>query len=173
MSTNHFQSQSYRTSQIVIYDLPGTEIEKDFEVAFSKQQEEWTYVAALLLALIAMNTTVFSVTSDSEFQVTSSSRLTVATSAITSGLGLICLGQYVFFTFSARIPMLCLVVSSMWLLAFVGIMAYVISADAVLVVSIFVGAGMTAQVWVFAAYWCAEESGARSEDSVQRKVLTW
>ncbi|KAK0197611.1 hypothetical protein F5146DRAFT_1016171 [Armillaria mellea] len=170
-------------SSFTIYrELKCAKLEKDFEVAFSKQQEEWTYVAALLLAVIAVNTAVFSLTPDSQFEVTSSSRLTVAASAITSGLGLVCnvwfisryrfcptstltqrsldlFGTYFFFAFSARIPMLCLVVSSMWLLAFVGIMAYVISADVVLVVGVFVGAGMTAQVWVFVAYWCARKVG--------------
>ncbi|SJK96885.1 uncharacterized protein ARMOST_00133 [Armillaria ostoyae] len=170
-------------SSFTIYrELKCAKFENDFEAAFSKQQEEWTYVAGLLLALIAVNTAVFSVTPDSQFGVTSSARLTVAASAITSGLGLVCdvwfisryrfgpistltqrsldlFGTHFFFAFSARIPMLCLVVSSMWLLAFIGIMAYVISSDVVLVVGIFVGAGMTAQVWVFVAYWCARKVG--------------
>ncbi|KAK0227524.1 hypothetical protein IW262DRAFT_1345670 [Armillaria fumosa] len=168
-------------SSFTIYrELKCAQLEKDFEVAFSKQQEEWTYVAALLLALIAVNTAVFSVTPDSQLEVTSSAQLTIAASAMTSGLGLVCdvwfisryrfgptstltqrsldlFGTYFFFAFSARIPMLCLVVSSMWLLAFLGIMAYVISPDVVFIVGIFVGGGMTAQVWAFVAYWCARK----------------
>ncbi|KAK0209961.1 hypothetical protein DFS33DRAFT_1289500 [Desarmillaria ectypa] len=166
-------------SSFTIYrELKCAKLENDFEAAFAKQQEEWTYVAALLLALIAVNTAVFSVTPDSQFEVTSSARLTVATSSITSGLGLVCdvwfisryrfshtstltqrsldlFGTYFFFSFSARIPMLCLLVSSMCLLAFLGIMAYVVSSDIVLIVGVCVGVGMTGQVWVFVAYWCA------------------
>ncbi|KAK0471316.1 hypothetical protein IW261DRAFT_1570783 [Armillaria novae-zelandiae] len=168
-------------SSFTIYrELKCAKLEEDFEAAFLKQQDEWTYVAALLLALIAVNTAVFAVTPDSQFSVTSSAQLTIAASAITSGLGLVCdvwfisryrfgststltqrsldlFGTYFFFAFSARIPMLCLVVSSMWLLAFLGIMAYVVSPDVVLVVGVFVAGGMTAQVWVFVAYWCARK----------------
>ncbi|KAK0229378.1 hypothetical protein EDD85DRAFT_852932 [Armillaria nabsnona] len=170
-------------SSCTIYrELKCAKLENDFENAFSKQQEEWTYVAALLLALIAVSTAVFAVTPDSEFKVTSYARLPIAVSAITSGLGLVCdfwfisryrfsststltqrsldlFGTHFFFAFSARIPMLCLVVSSIWLLAFLGIMAYVVSSDVVLVVGIFVGAGMTAQIWVFVLYWCARKVG--------------
>ncbi|KAK0475651.1 hypothetical protein EDD18DRAFT_194869 [Armillaria luteobubalina] len=170
-------------SSFTIYqELKCAKLEKDFEAVFSKQREEWTYVAALLLALIAVNTAVFSVTPDSQFEVTSSARLTIAASAMTSGLGLLCdvwfisryrfgptstltqrsldlFGTHFFFAFSARIPMLCLVVSSMWLLAFVGIMAYAVSPDVVFIVGVFVGVGMTAQVWVFVVYWCVRKVG--------------
>ncbi|KAK0197633.1 hypothetical protein F5146DRAFT_1016262 [Armillaria mellea] len=142
-------------SSFTIYrELKCAKLEKDFEVAFSKQQEEWTYVAAfaLMIASHSVNTAVFSVTSDSEFQVTSSSRFTVAASAITSGLGLVC---NVWFISRYRFGP----TSYSYATAFVGIMAYVISADVVLVVGIFVGAAMTAQIWAFGVYWCARKVG--------------
>ncbi|KAG7439947.1 uncharacterized protein BT62DRAFT_650394 [Guyanagaster necrorhizus] len=178
-----FNLAEHLISSITIYrELKCAKLEKDFEAAFSKQQEEWTYVAALLLALIAVNTAVFSVTPDPQFEVTSPARSTVAASAVTSGFGLVCdiwfisryrfghtstltqrsldlFGTYFFFSVSARIPMLCLLISSVCLLAFLGITVYVVSSEIVLVVAIFVGVGMTAQVWVFAAYWCARRVG--------------
>ncbi|KAK0440654.1 uncharacterized protein EV420DRAFT_1650407 [Desarmillaria tabescens] len=166
-------------SAFTIYrELKCARLEKDFEAAFGKQQEEWTYVAGLLLALIAVNTAVFAITPDSQFAVSSPARLTVAASATTSGLGLVCdiwfisryrfgptstltqrsldfFGTYFFFAFSARIPMICLLASSVWLLVFLGIMACVVSVDVVLVVGVIVGLGMTAEVWVWVVYWCA------------------
>ncbi len=53
-------------------------------------------------------------------------------------------------------------------LAFLGIMVYVISSDIVLVVGVFVGAGMTAQIWVFVLYCCVRKVGHGL-----RMMLTW
>ncbi|KAK0440178.1 uncharacterized protein EV420DRAFT_1279281, partial [Desarmillaria tabescens] len=169
-------------------ELKCARLEKDFEQAFGKQQEEWTFaglvgrlfcfVLIAELTLVLVNTAVFAITPDSKFTVPSSARLTVAASATTSGLGLVCdiwfISRYrfgptstltqrsldlfrthFFFAFSARIPMICLLVSSVWLLVFLGIMACVVSVDVVLVVGLIVGLGMTAEVWVLVGYWCA------------------
>ncbi|KAK0440181.1 uncharacterized protein EV420DRAFT_1486009 [Desarmillaria tabescens] len=166
----------------IYQELKCAKLEKDFEVAFGKQQEEWTYVAGLLLALvlIAVNTAVFATTPDSQFAVSSSARLTIAASATAFGFGLICdvwfisryrfgptstltqrsldlFGTYFFFAFSARIPMICLLVSSVWLLVFLGIMACMVSVDVVLVVGVIVGLGMTVEVWVWGGVLVCEE----------------
>ncbi|KAL0566327.1 hypothetical protein V5O48_015691, partial [Marasmius crinis-equi] len=60
------------------------------EKVYTRLQMEWTYVAGLLVALAAVDTAVFAISSDSLFAISSYARPLVATASVCSGCGIVC-----------------------------------------------------------------------------------
>ncbi|KIL71154.1 hypothetical protein M378DRAFT_154629 [Amanita muscaria Koide BX008] len=152
--------------------------DSQFEKVFCRLQQEWTYVGGLLVALAALNTAAFSLGRGSIFKVDEWCQCAVAASAISTGLGIACdtwflfrytwadldtfrrrakdlFDSYFFFCLSARVPALCMVISGVSLMLFLGLVAYEAWPQAVLVISFFIGLMMTLQFLAFTAHWCA------------------
>ncbi|RDB24425.1 hypothetical protein Hypma_008469 [Hypsizygus marmoreus] len=158
-------------------EMKAATLDSHFEQVFSRLQTEWTYVGGLLVALAAVSTAVFAISTDSMFVVQSYARIAIAASSVASGLGIACdawfllrynwadlhtfinrardlYSSYFFFCLSARVPALCLFVSALSLMAFLGLVAFEVWPLGVLVTCFIVGLVMTLQFLVFGAHWC-------------------
>ncbi|THU85448.1 hypothetical protein K435DRAFT_843269 [Dendrothele bispora CBS 962.96] len=139
-----------------------------FEQVFKRLQMEWTYIGGLLVALAAVNTAVFAIGSDAIIQVNKYAISFVAASSVFTGLGIVCnawfflryawcdldtflvrsrdiYSTHIFFSISARIPALCLFLSSLTLLGFLALTAYAAWPTGVIVVCFLVGVVMGLQ----------------------------
>jgi hypothetical protein len=70
--------------------------ESHFEKVFYRLQQEWTYVGGLLVALAALNTGAFSLSTNSIFRVDKWCQCAIATSSISTGLGIACDAWFLF-----------------------------------------------------------------------------
>ncbi|KAF8642056.1 hypothetical protein AX14_009761 [Amanita brunnescens Koide BX004] len=153
-------------------------LDSHYEKVFHRLQQEWTYVGGLLVALAALNTGAFSLTTNSIFRIDPWCRSAVATSSIATGLGIACdtwflfrynwtdlqtfirrakdlFDSYFFFSLTSRVPALCMLISGMSLMLFLGLVAYEAWPQAVLVISFVIGLIMSLQFLAFTAHWCA------------------
>ncbi|KAF8163851.1 hypothetical protein B0H34DRAFT_341343 [Crassisporium funariophilum] len=64
--------------------------------------------------------------------------------------------SYFFFALSARVPALCMFISALSLMGFLGLVAFEAWPQGVIVVCFVVGVVMSLQFLVFGAHWCAE-----------------
>ncbi|KAK7461386.1 hypothetical protein VKT23_008564 [Stygiomarasmius scandens] len=142
-----------------------------FEKVFQRLQMEWTYIGGILVALAAVDTAIFAIGSDAIIHVNSSAISFVAVSSVFTGLGIVCdawfflryawcdldtfldrsLDLYstrIFFSLSARIPALCLLLSALALLGFLIITAYSAWPNGVIAVCFLVGFVMGLQFFV-------------------------
>ncbi|KAJ7918140.1 hypothetical protein B0H13DRAFT_301243 [Mycena leptocephala] len=123
-------------------------------------KSEWLNVGRLLLALAAVDMSLFTIDSQSLFQVDVLEKKAVAASSVGTGLGLLCdlwfygryyrlqpgvflscardtvYGSYIFFSLSARLPSLGALISLLALVTFVGSVAYRTLAAFVIVLAI-------------------------------------
>lgn len=150
--------------------------ETHYERAFSRQQMEWTYVGGLLTAMAAVDTAVFSISPDTLFVINPIARSFIALSSTACGLGIFCdawfifrynfvpldtarvrsrdmFGSYFFFSLQARVPIICMLMSGMSLMGFLGVVAWSVWPTGLLVLSFLVGVLMTLQFLVFGAWW--------------------
>lgn len=150
--------------------------ETHYERAFSRQQLEWTYVGGLLTAMAAVDTAVFSISPGTLFVVSPIARSFIALSSTACGLGIFCdvwfifrynfvpldtarvrsrdmFGSYFFFSLQARVPIICMLMSGMSLMGFLGVVAWSVWPTGLLVMSFLVGVLMTLQFLVFGAWW--------------------
>ncbi|KAK0220466.1 hypothetical protein IW262DRAFT_1026537 [Armillaria fumosa] len=150
--------------------------ETHYERAFSRQQLEWTYVGGLLTAMAAVDTAVFSISPDTLFVISPIARSFIALSSAACGLGIFCdvwfifrynfvpldtarvrsrdmFGSYFFFSLQARVPIICMLISGVSLMGFLGIVAWSVWPTGLLVLSFLVGVLMTLQFLVFGAWW--------------------
>jgi hypothetical protein len=77
--------------------------------------------------------------------------------------------SYFFFALCSRMPAICMLISTFALMAFLGLVAFEVWPQGVLVVSFFVGIIMSLQFLVFGAHWCANklvEGGRKSKEGV-------
>lgn len=155
-------------------ELRSVRLEDQYEPIFRRQLSEWTYVGGCLIALASVDAAVFAIGSDSLFEITPVARSLIATSSTSSGLGIVCTAwfifrynfaptpvistrardifdSYFFFALSARMPVVCMLISGGALMVFLVIVAWESYPEGVLVVSGFVGMMMTLQflVWGF------------------------
>ncbi|KAF9548083.1 hypothetical protein CPC08DRAFT_823567 [Agrocybe pediades] len=157
-------------------ELASACCDDDFARVFGRLQHEWTFIGGLLVALAAVDTAVFSISPDSIFTVDSYARSAIAASSIASGLGIACdawflfrynwaelqtfiirardvFDSYFFFALSARVPALCMFISSLSLMVFLGVVAFEAWPQGVLFVSFFVGIIMTLQFLAYGVHW--------------------
>ncbi|KAG6808686.1 hypothetical protein H0H92_003248 [Tricholoma furcatifolium] len=128
-------------------ELKAARLDSQYEKVFTRLQLEWTYVGGLLVAIAAVCTAVFAIAPGSFFNVDSFARDAIAASSIASGLGIACdswfllrytwadlhtfihrardvYSSYFFFALSARVPALCLFISALTLMIFMGLVAF-------------------------------------------------
>ncbi|KAF8630696.1 hypothetical protein AX15_002770 [Amanita polypyramis BW_CC] len=178
----------------VYREMKEAVLESHYEKVFTRLQQEWTYVGGLLVALAALNTGAFSLSANSIFRIDPWCRSAIATSSISTGLGIACdtwflfrynwtdlqtfitrakdvFDSYFFFSLSARVPALCMVLSGISLMVFLGIVAYGAWPGAVLVISFLIGVIMTLQFLAYTAHWCATKivQGGRAGS---RRIIT-
>jgi len=177
-------------------ELKEANTDSHFERVFVRLQLEWTYIGGLLVALAAVNTAVFSIAPGSLFMVDVYAKGAIAASSISSGLGIACdawfllrynwadlhtfiarardlYGSYFFFSLSSRVPALCMFISALTLMGFLGLVAFNAWPQGVIAVCFLVGIVMSLQFLVFGAHWCATrvvEGGKASTRGVVRVV---
>lgn len=128
-----------------------------------------------LCALAAVNTAVFALSPDTIFAVNTYAKSAIALSSIASGVGISTdawfllrynwiesttfvtrardvYGKYIFFSISSRVPTLCMFISSLALMAFLGIVAFNAWPQAVLAFCFLVGVVMTLQFLVYGVH---------------------
>ncbi|KAK0458068.1 uncharacterized protein EV420DRAFT_411252 [Desarmillaria tabescens] len=150
--------------------------ESHCEQALSRQQLEWSYVGGLLTALAAVDTAIFSISPDTLFPISPIARSFIAMSSTACGLGIFCdawfifrynfvpletararsrdkFKSYFFFSLSARVPMICVLLSGMTLMGFLGVVAWTVWPAGLLIMSFLVGVLMSLQFLVFGAWW--------------------
>ncbi|KAK0203426.1 hypothetical protein DFS33DRAFT_798925 [Desarmillaria ectypa] len=150
--------------------------ESRYERAFSQQRLEWSYVGGLLTALAAVDTAVFSISPDTLFIINPIARSFIAMSSTACGLGIFCdawfifrynfvpletararsrdkFNSYFFFSLSARVPIICVLLSGMTLMGFLGVVAWTVWPAGLLVMSFLVGVLMSLQFLVFGTLW--------------------
>jgi len=181
------------------YELKEAQLDSHYEKVFHRLQMEWTYIGGLLVALAAVDTAVFSISPGSIFTVDNYARSAIAASSIASGLGIACdawfllryswadistfitrardvYGSYFFFSISARVPALCMFVSAVSLMGFLGLVAFGAWPEGVIVVCFLVGVVMSLQFLVFGVHWCASlvaqggRAGTRGVVSAVRRM---
>lgn len=166
-----------------------------YDKVFARLQTEWTYIGGLLVALAAVDKAVFSISPGSLFDVNSYARSAIATSSIASGLGIACdawfllrcnwadlqtfiarardvYGSYFFFSLSARVPGLCMFISALSLMLFLGLVAFDAWPEGVIAVCFMVGVVMSLQFLVYGAHWCVGRvvEGGRTGIRAVRRV---
>ncbi|EDR06386.1 uncharacterized protein LACBIDRAFT_299945 [Laccaria bicolor S238N-H82] len=176
-------------------ELKEATMDSEYDKVFARLQMEWTYMGGLLVALAAVDTAVFSISPDSLFGVNSYARSAIATSSITSGLGIACdawfllrynwadlqtfiarardvYGSYFFFSLSARVPGLCMFISALSLMLFLGLVAFDAWPEGVIAVCFMVGVVMSLQFLVYGAHWCVGRvvEGGRTGIRAVRRV---
>ncbi|KAF8346197.1 hypothetical protein F5887DRAFT_125664 [Amanita rubescens] len=162
----------------VYQEMKEAVLDSHFEKVFHRLQQEWTYVGGLLVALAALNTGAFSLSINSILATDPWCRHAVAASCIATGLGIACdtwflfrynwadlqtfirrakdlFDSYFFFSLAARVPALCMLISGVSLMIFLGLVAYDAWPQAVLVISFLVGLIMSLQFLAYSAHWCA------------------
>jgi len=133
--------------------------DSDYNVVFEKLKIEWTYVGGLLLGLAALEASVFATDPGSSFKVDDFAQHAIATGSIATGLGIVCdlwfllryyrlelpvfitrakdiYGSYLFFSLSARLPVLSMIISTTSLVFFLGRVAYNSLPGAVVAISL-------------------------------------
>ncbi|TFK35298.1 hypothetical protein BDQ12DRAFT_688289 [Crucibulum laeve] len=177
-------------------ELKEASVDSQYEAVFMRLQMEWTYVGGLLVALAAVDTAVFAISNDSMFGVNAAARDAIAASSIASGLGIACdawfllrynwadlrtfihraldvYNSYFFFSLSARVPALCMFISALSLMGFLGLVAYDAFPQGVIVVCFLVGVVMSLQFLVYGVHRCVSlvaEGGRRGGRSVMGVV---
>ncbi|PPR06114.1 hypothetical protein CVT24_004214 [Panaeolus cyanescens] len=169
-------------------------MDSQFEKVFGRLQMEWTYIGGLLVALAAVDTAVFSISSDSTFEVDNYARSAIAASSVASGLGIACdawfllrynwidlqtfkerakdvFGSYFFFSLSARTPALCMFISAVSLMGFLGIVSFRAWPQGVTVVFFVVGIIMSLQFFAYGAHWAASTMAHGGRAVVRRMTM--
>jgi len=159
-------------------ELSNAQGDEDFQRVRVRLKQEWTAIGALLVGCAAIDVTILAISPESVFKIRSYAYLAVATSSITSGLGILCTvwfllrypwvdiqtfiirsrdvyGSYVFFSLSSRVPAFCTLISSASLMVFLGLVAYDIWPKGVLVLGITVVIGMCFQFLIYYSQRCA------------------
>ncbi|KAF8639358.1 hypothetical protein AX17_001547 [Amanita inopinata Kibby_2008] len=189
-------SEQILASFTVYREMKEATLESHYEKVYQRLQSEWSYVGGLLIALAALNTAVFSIPSSAVFTVDSWARSAIATSSISSGLGIACdtwfmfrynwagveifitrakdvFDSYFFFSLSARVPALCMLLSGLSLMSFLGLVAYEAWPEGVLVTCFFFGLIMTLQFLAYSAHWCMTkvvQGGRAGSQGIARAV---
>jgi len=146
----------------------------EFKMVLENLKAEWAWVTNISLALCGLNAAVFSISSDSAFQVDPEAKNAAAVSSVSASLGVISsiwyqvlyrgtsgarfktqardtFGTYFFFCLCCRLPSFLILLSTIFLLAFITIISYDVWPQAVLVVSFFAGLLLTMQYLLFGA----------------------
>ncbi|KAG7448893.1 uncharacterized protein BT62DRAFT_732613 [Guyanagaster necrorhizus] len=168
--------------------------ESHYERAFSRQQMEWSYVGGLLTALAAVDTAVFSISPGSLFIINPIAQSFIAMSSTACGLGIFCdawfifrynfvpletartrsrdmFDSYFFFSLSARVPIICMLLSGLTLMGFLGVVAWTVWPAGLLIMSFVVGMLMSLQFLVFGAWWFVGKVMCAGRKV--RKVIKW
>jgi len=174
-------------------ELKGAETDSDYEPIFERLQREWQYVGGLLAALAAVNAAVFAISPDSLFRIQPLALSAIAASSMASGLGTSIdawflfrynwvdlrtfifrardvYGSYFFFALSARMPAMCMLLSALALMTFLGLVAFEVWPEGVAAVCFLVGLIMSLQFLVYGAHWCAGKIVAGGKASKQGVV---
>ncbi|KAF8957702.1 hypothetical protein BDZ97DRAFT_1951081 [Flammula alnicola] len=132
-----------------------------------------------LSQIFRVDTAIFSISPGSIFNVDSYARGAITTSSIASGLGIAChvwfllrynwadlrtfiscsrdlFKSYFFFSLSARVPALCMFISAVSMMGFLGMVAFDAWPQGIIVMCFLVGLIMTLQFLVFSAHWCVK-----------------
>lgn len=80
-------------------------------------------------------------------------------------------GSYFFFALSARMPAVCMLLSALALMAFLGLVAFQVWPEGVAVVFFLVGLIMSLQFLVYGVHWCAGKIVAGGKASRQGVVM--
>ncbi|KAF9053434.1 hypothetical protein BJ165DRAFT_1447499 [Panaeolus papilionaceus] len=175
-------------------ELKTAIMDSQFDKVFVRLQMEWTYIGGLLVALAAVDTAVFSISSDSSFEVDNYARSAIAASSVASGLGIACdawfllrynwidlqtfkerakdvFGSYFFFSLSARTPALCMFISAVSLMSFLAIVSFRAWPQGVTVVFFVVGIIMSLQFFAYGAHWAASRVAHGGRAVVRRMTL--
>ncbi|KAK2459535.1 hypothetical protein APHAL10511_008441 [Amanita phalloides] len=178
----------------VYCEMRDAVLDSHYEKVFNRLQQEWTYIGGLLVALAALNTGALSLPANSIFHINPWCQSAIATSSISTGLGIACdtwflfrynwadlqtfitrakdvFGSYFFFSLSARVPALCMVFSGMSLMLFLGLVAFEAWPQAVLVISFLIGLILSLQFLVYSAHWCATKAVHGGRAGSQRIVM--
>jgi len=154
-------------------ELSAARIPAEFALAHHRLQREWAFQGSFLLALAAVNAGMFAINPDAIFKVNSYAYTAISTSSAACALGIACdvwfllrynwvdlgifvcrsrdlYGSYVFFSLSSRMPTFCALISSMSLMASLGIIAYDGGSKCVVVIGVVVVLIMTLQFIVYA-----------------------
>lgn len=191
---SYMNSAERALSSFTLYcELKEAQLESEYEPVFERLQREWQYVGGLLAALAAVNAAVFAISPDSLFRIQPYALSAIAASSMASGLGTAIdawflfrynwidvktfiyrardlYGSYFFFALCSRMPAVCMFTSALALMTFLGLVAFEVWPQGVLVVCFFVGLIMTLQFLVFGAHWCANKIVAGGKASKQGVV---
>ncbi|KAG6915177.1 hypothetical protein DXG01_012861, partial [Tephrocybe rancida] len=158
-------------------ELKEATLDSQFEKVFTQLQTEWTYVGGVLAGLAAVSTSVFAIAPEAIVKVESSSRSAIAASSVSAGLGIACdswfilrynwadmptfrrraqdvYSSFFFFALSARMPALCIVISSFSLMVFMALIAFEVWPVGMLMMCFGMGLVMTLQFLVYGVHMC-------------------
>jgi len=146
----------------------------EFQTVLENMKAEWAWGTNIALALCGLNAAVFGVSSGSAFEIDPQAKNAAAVSSVSASLGVISsiwyqvlyrstsgakfqvqardmFGTYFFFCLSCRLSSFLILISTIFLLAYVTIISYNVWPQAVLVVSFFAGLLLTLQYLLFGA----------------------
>ncbi|KAL0952032.1 hypothetical protein HGRIS_008676 [Hohenbuehelia grisea] len=177
------RAESVLSTFTLYRDFKAADRESHFESIQSRLRTEWQYVGASLLGIAALDIAVFAIPSDSLFHIDPIAQSAVTLSAFVSVVGITAacwhlyrfgftdlnyfidrardsFESYFFFALAARVPSICLVVSSMCLLFFVARIAYQVWPLGALMTWFVFGLMMGLQSIVSWTHWGAKKVAA-------------
>ncbi|TFK72754.1 hypothetical protein BDN72DRAFT_792046 [Pluteus cervinus] len=187
--------QRFVASFTVYNDLRSACLDSQFDSVFQRLKGEWWFSLTVLMGVATVNVAIFAIAPGSLFDVSNYARSAVAASTISSGLGLACdawfmlryynisvelfrerakdvFDSYFFFSISSRVPAFCMFASSVALMLFLGMVAFDVWPQGVLVTCFLVGLVMTMQFLVYGVHWTATRVVQGSRAAVRKMTAT-